>query len=72
MTRRDAFRVGDRVELLLFYGFHGEPCPRGTVVSVGRMIHCKMDHSGKVVRFEASDLGLIGRGETPRPKGKPR
>ena len=67
MTRRDAFHVGDRVELLLFYGFHGEPCPRGTVVSVGRMIHCKMDRNGKVVRFEPSDLRVM-----PRPKGKAR
>jgi hypothetical protein len=56
MTRRDAFQVGDRVELLLFYGFHGEPCPRGTVVSIGRTIHCKMDRNGKVVRFEPSDF----------------
>jgi hypothetical protein len=47
-----SFRVGDRVELLLFYGFHDEPCPRGTVVSLGRNIHCKMDRNGKAVRFE--------------------
>ena len=61
MTKRDAFRVGDRVELMLFYGFHGEPCPRGTVVSVGRTIHCKMDRNGKVVRFEPSDLRVIDK-----------
>ena len=67
MTRRDAFQAGDRVELLLFYGFHGEPRPQGTVVTVGRTIHCKMDHSGKIIRFEPSDLRVIGR-----PKGKAR
>ena len=64
MTRRDAFRIGDRVELLLFYSFHGEPRPQGTVVGVGRMIRCKMDRNGKVVRFEPSDLRVIpGRRE---------
>ena len=46
---------------MLFYGFHGEPCPRGTVVSVGRTIHCKMDRNGKVVRFEPSDLRVIDK-----------
>ena len=59
MTRRDAFRVGDRVELMLFYSVVGEPRPLGTVVSVGRTIHCKMDHSGKIIRFEPSDLRVI-------------
>jgi len=65
MIRRDAFRVGDRVELMLFYSLVGEPRPQGTVVSVGRMIHCKMDHSGKIIRFEPSDLRVIGRGSLP-------
>ena len=65
MTRRDAFRVGDRVELMLFYSLVGEPQPQGTVVSIGRMIRCKMDRNGKVVRLEPSDLRVIRR-----PKGK--
>jgi len=66
MTRRDAFRVGDRVELMLFYSFHDEPLPQGTVVSVGRLIHCKMDRNGKVVRFEPSDLRVIGKPKAKR------
>ena len=61
MIGRDAFRVGDRIELMLFYGFHDEPPPQGTVVSVGRMIRCKMDRNGKVVRFEPSDLRVIDK-----------
>jgi hypothetical protein len=59
MTRRDAFRVGDRVELMLFYSLVDEPRPQGTVVSVDRTIHCKMDRNGKVVRLEPSDLRVI-------------
>jgi len=66
MTKRDAFRVGDRVELLLFYGFHGEPRPRGTVVTVGRSIRCKMDRNGKMVRFDPSDLRVIGTAKRRR------
>jgi len=64
MARRDAFRTGDRVELMLFCSPVGGPQPQGTVVSVGRMIHCKMDRNGKIIRFEPSDLRRIGRGET--------
>ena len=68
MTRRDAFRIGDRVELMLFCSLVGEPPPQGTVVAIGyRTVNCKMDRNGKVVRFEPSDLRVI-----PRPKGKPR
>ena len=63
MTRRaklDAFEIGDRVELLLFYSFDGEPPPLGTVVRKGiRCVHCKMDRSGKVVGLEPSDLRVI-------------
>jgi hypothetical protein len=67
MTRRDAFHVGDRVELLLFYGFHGEPPPQGTVVAIGyRTVNCKMDRNGKVVRFEPSDLRVIEKGKRRR------
>ena len=51
-------------EFLLFYGFHGEPRPQGTVVSVGsRCVRCKMDRNGKVVRFEPSDLLVIEKGK---------
>ena len=56
-----SFRVGDRVELLLFYSFHGEPLPQGTVVGIGRTIHWKMDRNGKVVRFEPSDLRVVAK-----------
>lgn len=56
----DAFKVGDRVELLLFYGFHDEPLPQGTVVSIGnRLVRCKMDRHGKVVGFAPSDLRIV-------------
>ena len=67
MTKPDAFQVGDRVELLLFYGFHGEPRPQGTVTAIGhRTIRCKMDRNGKVVRFEPSDLRVIDKGKRRR------
>ena len=66
-AKLDAFRVGDRVELLLFYGFHGEPCPRGTVTAIGhRTIRCKMDRNGKVVRLEPSDLRVLEKGKQRR------
>ena len=66
MTRRDAFRVGDRVELMLFYSPVDELRPQGTVVSIGRTIRCKMDRNGKVVRFEPSDLRVIEKGKRRR------
>ena len=62
-TKLASFRVGDRVELLLFYSFHGESRRQGTVVTVGHTIHCKMDRNGKVVRFEPSDLRVIEKGK---------
>ena len=59
-ARLDAFRVWDRVELLLFYGFHGEARPQGTVVSIGyRCVRCKMDRHGRVVGFAPSDLRIV-------------
>ena len=60
MTKLGAFKVGDRVELLLFYDFYGGPPPQGTVVAIGhRTVNCKMDRHGKMVRFEPSDLRII-------------
>ena len=67
MTGRDAFQVGDRVELLLFYGFHGESRPQGTVVGIGhRLVRCKMDRHGRVVGFAPSDLRVIDKGKRRR------
>jgi hypothetical protein len=55
-----AFRVVDRVELLLFYSFHGEPRPQGIVVGTGlHCVKCKMDRNGKVVRLDPSDVRII-------------
>ena len=39
-----SFKVGDRVELLLFYSFHDDPLPKGTVVGVSaKCVRAKMD-----------------------------
>ena len=47
------FKVGDRVELLLFYSFHNDPLPQGTIVGASsKSIRAKLDRSGKVVRFD--------------------
>ena len=70
MIRRDAFRVGDRVELLLFYGFHGEPRPQGTIVSIGRTIHCKMDRNGRWSVWSLPTCGLSRRASGVRLEGK--
>ena len=60
MTKLDAFKVGDRVELLLFYSFHDDPLPQGTVIGVSSThVSVKMDRNGKVVRFHPSDLRII-------------
>jgi hypothetical protein len=57
----DAFKRGDRVELLLYYDFWGNPPPKGTVVGTStRHVSCKMDRSGKVVRFLPQDLQRAG------------
>ena len=55
------WQVGDRVELLLFYGFDpNAPLPQGTVVgAIPKCIHAKMDRTGKVVRFDPKDLRVI-------------
>ena len=57
----DAFKLGDRVELLLYYDFGGNPPPKGTVVGTStRHVSCKMDRSGKVIRFLPQDLQRAG------------
>ena len=58
----EAFKPGDRVELVHHYSFSGEPPPQGTVLTTGyRLIRCKMDRSGKVVRFSPDDLRHVER-----------
>ena len=43
-----AFKPGDRVELVSYYSFWGEPFPQGTVIrTTDRTIHTKMDRNGK-------------------------
>ena len=73
MTRRaklDAFEIGDRVELLLFYSFDGDPPPQGTVVGKSsKCVHTKMDRSGKVIRFDPRDLRILESAK-PGAKGK--
>ena len=62
MSKLDTFKIGDRVELLLFYGFHDEARPQGTVVGIGhRRVHCKMDRNGKDVRLAPSDVRIVGK-----------
>ena len=63
-AKPDAFKIGDRVELLLFYGLNGEARPQGTVVGIGhRRVRCKMDRHGRVVGFAPTDLRIV---EKPR------
>lgn len=53
----DIFEPGDRVELVRHYSFWGDPPPQATVVSAtNRRIRCKMDRSGKLIRFSPEDL----------------
>ena len=61
MEEKQVFKVGDRVELLLFYRVHDDdPLPQGTVVGTSaRCIRAKMDRNGKVVRFDPKDLRVI-------------
>ena len=49
----EPFAPGDRVELVRHYSFFGAPPPQGTVVgTTNRLIRCKMDRSGRVIRFQ--------------------
>lgn len=53
----DAFKPSDRLELVRHYSFWGEPLPQGTVISTSyRCVCCKMDRSGKLIRFLPNDL----------------
>jgi hypothetical protein len=56
----DAFEPGDRVELVRHYNPWGDPPPQGIVVGKGYYcIRCKMDRSGKVIRFKPEDLRKV-------------
>jgi hypothetical protein len=53
----DAFKPGDRVELVRYYSLWGDPPPQGTVVRTSnRYVCCKMDRTGKLIRFPPDDL----------------
>jgi hypothetical protein len=53
----NAFKPGDRVELVRYCSLSGEPSPQGTVVSMGyRLVRCKMDRTGRVIGFPPDDL----------------
>ena len=61
-TKLTAFKIGDRVELLRYYSFEGDPPPKGTVVSIGlRRVDCKIDSHGRVIGFAPSDLSIVGK-----------
>jgi hypothetical protein len=69
----DAFKPGDRVELVLHYSFWGDPPPQGTVLSTShRCVRCKMDRNGKVVRFLPQDLRHVEHSprKLPAPRNK--
>jgi hypothetical protein len=58
----DAFKPGDRVELVRHYSFWGDPPPQGTVVSTSNhRVRCKMDRTGKLIRFRPGDLQQVKR-----------
>ena len=53
----NSFNPGDRVQLVLHYDLWGAPPPQATVISTSnRYVRCKMDHSGKMIRFLPQDL----------------
>jgi hypothetical protein len=55
-----AFKPGDRVELVRYYSFWGEPLPQGTVISItDRTIHTQMDRNGRMIRFSPDDLRVV-------------
>ena len=70
-----AFKPGDRVELVRHYSFWGDSPPQGTVISTtNRCVRCKMDRSGRLVRFLPDDLrhieGIVPRKEKPRAEAR--
>ena len=61
-----AFKRGDRVELVRYYSFWGEPLPQGTVISAtDRTILTKMDRNGRMIRLSPDDLRVV----PPKPIG---
>ena len=55
-----AFKPGDRVELVRYYSFWGEPFPQGTVISTtDRTIHTNIDRNGKMIRLSPDDLQVV-------------
>jgi hypothetical protein len=57
----DAFKPGDRVQLVLHYSFWGDPLPQGTVIRISNShVCCKMDRTGKLIRFLPQDLRHVG------------
>ena len=62
------FKPGDRVELVRYYSFWGEPLPQGTVISTSdHTINTKMDRNGRMRRLSPDDLRVV----PPKPKHKP-
>ena len=58
--KRYEFKPGNRVELVRYYSFWDASPPQGTVVKTSdRRITCKMDRSGKLIRFRPEDLRLV-------------
>jgi hypothetical protein len=58
----DAFRPRDRIELVRHCNPWGDPPPQGTVVGASnRRVRCKMDRTGKLIRFLPEDLRHVGR-----------
>jgi hypothetical protein len=69
----DAFKPGDRIELVRYYSFSGEPPPQGTVLSTtNRRVSCKMDRTGKVIRFTPDDLRHVERLAKRKPRSTQR
>ena len=61
-----AFKRGDRVELVRYYSFWGQPLPQGTVISAtDRRILTKMDRNGRMIRLSPDDLRVV----PPQPIG---
>jgi hypothetical protein len=58
----DAFKPGDRVELVRYYSFWGDAPPQRTVISTSnRRVRCKMDRTGKLIRYFPDGLRHVER-----------
>ena len=65
----DAFEPGDRVELVRYYSFWGDPPPQGTVLrTTNRLITCKMDRTGKLIRYRPDDLRRVEQSTKRKPR----